>query len=87
MPMLPMLLNLLGVRFQRRDKNNTGGDDAVGRALISMGVPVTLALSDNPDNGALIKALKASRAGLDAAIIELEREEETKRKAPAGGDS
>lgn len=76
LPLLPTGLMLLGQRFQRKDKNKTGGDDAIGRALVTMAPVVTLALGDT-DTPARLRALKAAREGLDFAIAELEAESES----------
>jgi hypothetical protein len=73
LPFLPTGLILLGQRLQRRDKNRTGSDDALGRAFVTMAPVITLALGDT-DAPAKLRALKAAREGLDVAIAEMEGE-------------
>jgi len=73
LPFLPTGLMMLGQRLQRRDSNATGADDVIGRAIISAAPLATLALS-NTDDQAALRALKATREGIDAAIKELEAE-------------
>jgi len=74
-PFLPAGLLLLGQRLQKRDSNNTGADDAIGRALVNVGPVVTLALA-NTDDRAALRALKAAREGFDEAIRQLEAEKQ-----------
>jgi hypothetical protein len=73
MPFLPAGLMLLGQKLQRKDKDKKGFDDAFGRALVTMGPLVTIALGD-ADARASLRALRAAREGLDVAIAELEAE-------------
>ena len=68
---LPTALLAAGTALQRRDKDSKGADDAFGRVLIQIAPGVTAALDGN--DRALLKALKASREGLDMAIMELEK--------------
>jgi hypothetical protein len=73
-PFIPTGLLVLGQRLQRRDKNRTGTDDALGRALVLIGPVAALGLSDT-DTRATIRTLKVARDGLDVTIRELEAAE------------